>query len=282
MGGLERKSLENPDELRRVQLGTVEVTRIGSHTVGRGVLEPGWRWSTHMQPVMGTPSCPVHHIQLLLSGRFAVRMDDGEELELAANDLVDIPPGHDAWVVGGEPAVMLDIAGNIATIGLSQEHERIVTTLLMTDIVDSTRMASRMGDQAWKQVLAEHNRVVRVQLERFRGTEVDTTGDGFLARFPSAVGVLRCASAIRDAVREVGVEVRIGVHTGEVEPTASGIGGIAIHATARIMALAGAAEILVSSVTVGLADGSGLAFAEHGRHEVKGFERPIEVHRLLS
>ena len=215
MGDIERKSLDRPDEVRRFQLGTGELTRVGSHVIGRGVLAPGWRWSTHMGPIMGTPSCPVHHVQVLLAGRFAVRMDGGEEIEFAPNDVFDVPPGHDAWVVGDEPAVLLDVSGNIAAIGVSQEHERVVTTtLLMTDIVDSTRMASRMGDQAWKQVLGEHNRVVRLQMDRFRGVEVNTTGDGFLATFNSAVGALRCATAILEAVGAVGVQVRIGVHTG--------------------------------------------------------------------
>jgi len=209
-------------------------------------------------------------------------MDDGEEIEFEPNDVFDVPPGHDAWVVGDEPAVLLDVAGNIAAFGVSQEHDRVVTTLLMSDIVESTLLASRIGDQAWKQVLAEHNRVVRMQLDRFRGNEVNTTGDGFLAMFSSAVGALRCATAIREAVRDVGVEVRIGVHTGEVEVLPAGIGGIAVHTAARVMALAGTSEVLVSSVTLGMADGSGLVFAEHGSHLFKGLERPVEVHRLLG
>lgn len=137
-----------------------------------------------------------------------------------------------------------------------------------------------LGDQASKQVLADHNRVVRVQMGTFGGSEVSTTGDGFLATFTSAVGAVRCAGVIRDAVRDLGVEVRIGVHTREVEVLPADIGGIAVHAVARIMALAGASEVLVSSVTVGLVDGSGLSFADRGRHEVKGLERPVEVQLL--
>lgn len=278
---MHRKSLDRPDELRRFPLGG-ELTRVGSSVIGRGVLEPGWRWSTHMRRVMGTPSCPVHHVRVLLAGRFAVRMDDGEELEFAPNDVFDVPPGHDAWVVGDEPVVLIDVAGNIGAIGVSQEHERVVTTLLMTDIVDSTRMASGIGDQAWRQVLGEHNRIVRAQLDRYRGVEVNTTGDGLLATFGSAAGALRCAAAIREAVGEAGVQVRIGVHTGEVEVMGSDIGGIAVHAAARVMALAGPSEVLVTSATVGLADGSGLRFEDAGRHDVKGLERPVEVYRLLQ
>lgn len=145
MGVIQQKSLDRPDEHRDWPLGTGELTRVGFNLIGRGVLQPGWRWSTHMQPIMGTPSCPVHHVQVLLTGHFAVRMDDGVELELEPNDVFDVPPGHDAWVVGDEPVVLLDIAGNTSAIGVIQEHERMVTTLLMTDIVGSTRMAAGWG-----------------------------------------------------------------------------------------------------------------------------------------
>jgi class 3 adenylate cyclase len=282
MGVIQRKNLAESDETRTVQLGTVSLTRIGPHTLGRGVLQPGWRWSTHMAAAMGTSSCPVHHLQLLLSGRFAVRMDDGEEIELRPNDVVDIPPGHDAWVVGDEPAVMIDIAGNIGAIGLPQDHERVVTTLVFTDIVDSTKTAEQMGDSAWKQLLADHNRVVRLQVDRFRGTEIDTTGDGFVMTYGSAVSALRSALAIRDGIRELGLQVRIGVHTGEIERTPTEVTGINVHAAARIMGLAGPSQILVSSVARGLADGSGLMFRGAGRYEVKGLERPVEVAELLG
>jgi class 3 adenylate cyclase len=230
---------------------------------------------------MGTPSCPVHHLQVLVSGHFAVRMDDGEEIQLVPSDVVDIPPGHDAWVVGDEPAVLLDFAGNIDAIGMPREHERAVTTLLMTDIVGSTVMASRLGDHAWRQVLSDHNRIVRTDLSHFGGTEVNTTGDGFLARFPSAVSALRCAASVRDAVRDADLEIRVGVHTGEVELMDGDVGGVTVHAVARIMALGEPSEVLVSSVSVGLAHGSGLRFEARGTHEVKGLDRPIEVHRLI-
>ena len=282
MSQIQRKNLGNPDEVRPFDHGVGGLTRIGTNTIGRAVLEPGWRWTTHMGPVMGTASCPVHHVQLLVSGSFGVRMDDGEEIILEPNDVADIPPGHDAWVEGDAPVVILDIGGNIDAIGVPREHRRIVTTLLMTDIVDSTRMASELGDQAWRQRLADHNRVVRTHLVRADGSEVSTTGDGFLATFGSAAAALRAAAAMRDAVRDVGVEMRAGVHTGEVELLPGDIGGIAVHAVARIMALAGPSEVLVSAVTVGLADGSGVAVEPAGSHAVKGLDRPIEVYRLVA
>jgi class 3 adenylate cyclase len=280
MGAIRRKSFDDADGLREFPLLTVSLARIGSHTIGRGVVQPGWHWSEHLAPVMRAESCPVHHVQVLLSGRFAARMEDGEEVVFQPGDVMDIPPGHDAWVVGDEPAVLIDFAGNIDALGLPREHERMVTTLLMTDIVDSTRTARRLGDAAWKQVLSDHNRLVRAQLLRFGGSEVNTTGDGFLATFRSAVAGLRCAAAINAALRDTDIEVRIGVHTGEVEPMGNNIGGVAVHAAARIMALAGPSEVFASAITVGLADGSGLAFESRGANEVKGLDRPIEVYRL--
>src|SRR5687768_5513757 len=239
MSAIRRKSLNDPDAMRELPLAEIRIASIGSHTIGYGVEQPGWRWSTHMGPGAGMASCPVHHVQVFLSGRFAVRMDDGEEVEFGPLDVGDIPPGHDAWVVGDEPVHILDFAGHSDAIGMPREHERIVMTLLMTDIVDSTRVAQRLGDGAWKQVLSYHNRLVRTQLLRFGCSEVNTTGDGFLATFRSAVAGLRCAAAILDALPDTGTEVRIGVHTGEVEPMGNDIGGVAVHAVARIMALAG-------------------------------------------
>jgi class 3 adenylate cyclase len=230
---------------------------------------------------MQADSCPVHHVQVLLSGRFAVRMDDGEEMSFEPGDVMDVPPGHDAWVIGAEPAVLVDFAGGIDALGLPREHERMVMTLLMTDIVDSTRAADRLGDAAWKQVLADHNRLVRAQLLRFGGSEINTTGDGFLATFRSAVAALKCAAAILDALRDTELEARIGVHTGEVEPMGDNIGGIAVHTAARVMALAGQSEVLVSAITATLAEGSGLDFERVGARDVKGLDRPIEVYRLV-
>ncbi len=279
---IQQKSLDAPDEVRRFPKGIVTLVRVGSLTIGRGILEPGFRWSTSLKPIQGTPSCQIHHLQLLVQGRFHVEMDDGETAEIRPGDVFDVPPGHDVWVVGDEPVVVVDVFGNIGALGVPGEHERLVTTLLMSDIVDSTLTATRLGDAAWKQVLAEHNRLLRTQFDRFRGREVNTTGDGFLATFGSAAGAIRSAVAMRDAVRGLGIELRIGVHTGEVEVLPNDIGGVAVHAASRIMALGGASEIIVSSVTRGLVEGSDLRFERRGRQKVKGLERPIEVFLLAT
>ena len=281
MGQIRRESLADAAASRDAPNLTLSVARIGSHTIGYAVAQPGFRWSTDLKPAAGTPSCLVHHVQVFLSGRFRVRMDDGEEVEFGPLEIGDIPPGHDAWVVGDEPVHILDFAGRSDAIGMPREHERILTTLLMTDIVDSTATASRLGDAAWREVLGHHNRLVRAQLVRFAGAEVNTTGDGFLATFRSAVAGLRCAVAVMEALRETEVEVRIGVHSGEIELMGNDIGGIAVHSAARILSLAGASKILASAVTVGLAEGSGLTFEGMGAHQVKGLDQRIEVFRLV-
>jgi class 3 adenylate cyclase len=275
--GIQQKGFDVPDEARRFPKGTAQLVHVGSLTIGRGILEPGWRWSTSLKPIQGTPSCQVHHVEVLLAGRFHVEMDDGETADFGPGDVFDVPPGHDAWVVGNESVVMVDVSGNIGAIAVPGEHERLVTTLLMSDIVDSTRTAANLGDTAWKQLLADHNRIVRAQFDRFRGREVNTTGDGFLAMFGSAAGALRSAMAMRDGISGLGIELRIGIHTGEVEVLPNDIGGVAVHAVSRIMALGQQSEIIVSSVTRGLLEGSDLRFKERGRHKVKGLERPIEV-----
>jgi len=279
---IQRKSLDEPDEVRRFAMGVGHLVRVGALTIGRGTLEPGWRWSESLKAVQGTPSCQVHHLQVLLSGRFQVEMDDGETAQFGPGDVFDVPPGHDAWVVGNEPVVALDVLGNVGAIGVPAEHERLVMTLLMSDIVDSTLTATKLGDTAWKQLLAEHNRLIRAQFDQFRGREVNTTGDGFLATFGSAVSALRCALVMRDAIRSLGIELRVGVHTGEVEVLPNDIGGIAVHAAARIMALGGASEIIVSSMTRGLVEGSDLRFEERGLQKVKGLQQPIEVFLLAT
>ena len=211
-----------------------------------------------------------------------MQLEDGEYAEIEPNEVFDVPPGHDAWVLGDEPAVIVDFLGNIEQLGRPASKDRIVTTLLMTDIVDSTAIASRLGDGTWKQKLGEHNRLVRARLERYLGTEVNTTGDGFLAMFASARGAIGCAASIRDVTAGIGLPVRIGVHTGEVELLPGDIGGVAVHAAARVMALGGASEIMVSSTARGLIEDGGLRFESRGVQRLKGLPTPLEVFALVD
>ena len=148
--------------------------------------------------------------------------------------------------------------------------DRVLATVLFTDIVDSTRRAAEMGDRDWHALLDAHDAVVRSQLSRFRGREVNTSGDGFLAMFDGPQRAIRCAMAIRDAVRSLGIEVRAGLHTGECEVRGDDIGGIGVHIGARVSALAGPNDVLVSSTLRDLVIGSGLEFEERGAHKLKG------------
>jgi class 3 adenylate cyclase len=280
VGLIRSKSFDEPDETRHFPFMESQLAQIASIAVGRATIQPGWRWSTSIGPLTGDALCQVHHITLVLSGRMRFAMEDGEESEVGPNTLIDVPPGHDAWVVGNEIAVLIDLFGNAGDVGMPTEHQRVVTTVLMSDIVNSTATAGRLGDGRWRQLLGEHDRLVRQLLDRFGGHEVNTTGDGFITTFQSAVAALRCAAAMRDGVRALGLEVRVGVNTGEVELVENDVRGVTVHAAARIMALAGPSEVLTSELTRNLVAGSGLTFEERGAHDVKGFDQPITVYAL--
>jgi class 3 adenylate cyclase len=278
MTRLEHASLLDPANQRPLSRATGAAVLVGGLAVGRAMLEPGWRWSQDVKPVVGTEWCEAHHLHILVSGRFAVRLADSDEVEeFAAGEVFDIPPRHDAWVVGDEAVDLIDVSGNVVQFGEPPALARQVATLLMSDIVDSTPTAARLGDARWRQTLADHDRIVRRQIERFRGRVLDTTGDGFFVAFDGAAAAVFCAQAIRDAVRRLDLQVRVGVHTGEIETTADGVRGIAIHALARIMSAAGPSEILVSPITKALTEGTDLRFVDRGPHSLKGIASPMEL-----
>jgi class 3 adenylate cyclase len=150
------------------------------------------------------------------------------------------------------------------------EADRVLATVLFTDIVGSSEKAASLGDRAWRELLERHHAVVRHQLARFRGVEVDTAGDGFFASFDGPARAIRCACAIVEAVPELGLEVRAGVHTGECELANGKVAGIAVHTGARVASLAQADEVLVSSTVKDLVAGSEIVFEDRGAHELKG------------
>jgi class 3 adenylate cyclase len=158
--------------------------------------------------------------------------------------------------------------------------DRVLATVLFTDIVGSTEVAADLGDRRWKELLEEHHRRVRGQLARFRGTEVDTAGDGFFATFDGPARAVRCARAIVDAVAPLGVEVRAGVHTGEVETIDGKVGGMAVVIGARVGALASPSEVLVSQTVSDLTAGSGLTLEDAGEHELKGVPERWRLYRV--
>ena len=148
--------------------------------------------------------------------------------------------------------------------------DRILTTVVFTDIVDSTRRAAQIGDSAWRALLKRHNDITRSQIEHFRGREIDQTGDGFLSAFDSPARAIRCATAICEAMAGVGLQVRAGVHSGECEVIGDGLGGIGVHIGARVGAAAGPGEVLVSQTVRDAVIGSNIFFAARGAHELKG------------
>lgn len=176
---------------------------------------------------------------------------------------------HLPWV-GDQDAVLDEIEEALTGIRRAPELHRVLATVLFTDIVDSTKRAAELGDSRWKQLLQAHDERVRTELERFRGVEVKTTGDGFLATFDGPARAVACALATADAVRSLGIEIRAGCHTGEVEYVAGDVAGLAVHIGARVAALAGASEVLVSSTVKDLVAGSGLSFEDRGSFELKG------------
>ena len=157
----------------------------------------------------------------------------------------------------------------------------MIATVLFVDIVGSTERASKMGDRRWKQLLEEFHAAVRSQLQRFRGKEIDNAGDGFLASFDGAARAVRCAGAIRESARPLGLEVRAGVHTGECEISGDKLVGVAVHLGARLASEAAAGEILVSSTVRDLAGGSGLAFEDAGARTLKGVPGEWRTYRAL-
>jgi class 3 adenylate cyclase len=158
------------------------------------------------------------------------------------------------------------------------ESDRVLATVLFTDIVGSTARAEQLGDRRWHDLLEVHHATVRRELARFRGKEVKSLGDGFLATFDGPARAVRCACAIAEAVRPLDVQIRSGLHTGEIEVADRDVQGIAVHIAARVSALAGSGEVLVSRTVRDLVAGSGLRFHERGKHSLKGVQEPMDVY----
>lgn len=265
------KSFREPDETMRLDGVTEDQVELGDLTVGRQRMEPGWRWSTHIRPHVGGEWCQARHVGVVLAGRLGIKLRDGTTFELGRDDVFDIPPGHDGYVIGHEPVETVEWAGSRAFWGSrAGGHGRALATLLFTDLVDSTAIATRLGDGAWRTLLSGHFESARTQLERFHGREVKTTGDGLLATFEGPAQALQAAAAIRRAANREDLHVRAAVHVGEVEVVGSDLRGVAVHEAARIMAEAAEDEILVSETTRALALTSGLVFEDRGTRSLKG------------
>ena len=273
MADVPRGNLDVPDEVIEFPLIEARLVDLGDLTVGMMVSEPGWRWSVHNRPKVGGEWCQARHVGVVISGRVGIDFSDGTTAEFGPNDVFDIPPGHDGFTVGDEPCVQIEWAGLRAWAGFPTGiHSRVLRTLLFTDLVDSTQIAGRLGDARWRELLSGHFEAVRAELERYRGREVATTGDGVVATFDGPALALRCAAAIRTRANNDDLHIRAGVHVGEVELVGDDVRGVTVHEAARIMAAAGTNEILVSDLTRALAVATGLTFEDRGTRKLKGLD----------
>jgi class 3 adenylate cyclase len=275
------KSFRAPEQVRRFPNGRIETVSYHETTIGRFVLEPAWRWSRDVAPIAGTRSCQIHHLGVVLRGRLHVESDAGDVCDFGIDDVYDIPTGHDAWVVGNEPFEAIEFA-SARIFGVPADGDRVLATVLFTDIVDSTSHLRRLGDAAWRDLLLQHNQRTRLELNRFRGREIQTTGDGFLAAFDGPARAVRCARAMGQAVADLGIAIRAGVHTGEVELIGDTARGLTVHEAARVMGIAMPDEVLVSATTRLLLAGSSLTFESAGVHELKGLGEARELFRLVD
>jgi class 3 adenylate cyclase len=195
---------------------------------------------------------------------------------------VEVPGDDHVPYLGDAEPILTEIEEFVTGARRMREPDRILATLLFTDIVGSTQEAARRGDRAWRELLDRHDEMVRLTVDRFRGREVNTTGDGFLVLLDGPARAVQCARAIREGTKQIGLSVRAGLHTGEVECRGEDVGGIAMHVGARVSALASADEILVSSTVVDLVAGSGLQFDDRGDHELKGVGRTWRIYALAE
>jgi class 3 adenylate cyclase/pimeloyl-ACP methyl ester carboxylesterase len=198
--------------------------------------------------------------------------------------LMEQPGNEHPWWPGTPPSAEIDVAVDrfLASLkGEEAEFDRVLATVMFTDIVGSTERAVEVGDHAWRDLLGRHHAVVRAMIGRYRGREVDTAGDGFLATFDGPARAVRCARAITEAVHPLGLEVRAGVHTGEIETVGDDVRGVAVHIGARVTALAGPSQVLVSQTVKDLVAGSGLVFEEAGEHALKGVPDTWRLYRVV-
>jgi class 3 adenylate cyclase len=220
-------------------------------------------------PAVRVPTLVLHN-----QGDVQVPVEHGRELAACIPDakLIGYPGGDHSFTTGEVEAALGDIEEFVTghRESSSNDLERVLATVLFTDIVDSTRSAATMGDQAWRRLLDNHDQLAVQTIEKHRGTLVKSTGDGILAMFDGPGRAVRCALALGTATGQIGLPLRAGLHTGEIEIRGRDIGGIAVHAAARVMAQSRPREVLVSRVVTDLVAGAGLKFTERGSHELKG------------
>jgi pimeloyl-ACP methyl ester carboxylesterase len=255
----------DPERVRAwAQFERMAVSPGGARTLIQMLLDTDVR---DVLPAVRVPTLVLHRTDdratLVEGGRYlAAHIAGARYVELPGED-------HFAWV-GDSGAILDEVEEFLTGARQPRDVDRILATLLFVDIVGSTERAAELGDRRWRELLERFYATIRAQLRLFRGVEVNTTGDGFLARFDGPARAIRCAGAVRAAVRPLGIDVRSGLHTGECELIGDDIGGISVHLGARVAGCAAPGQILVSGTVKDLVAGSGLAFADAGAHQLKG------------
>jgi len=237
------------------------------------------RRNSDVRAVLASIQAPT--LVLHRAGDRIVPVDQGRYLGQAIPNarFVELPGNDHIPFVGDADAIVDEVQEFLTGARPIPDTERVLATVLFTDIVGSTERAAALGDRSWRELLQQHHALVRSELERFRGVEIDTAGDGFMASFDGPARAIRCACAIQDAVSQLRLEIRAGVHTGECERIGDKLSGIAVHIAARVAGTAGPGQVLVSQTVRDLVAGSGIEFEDRGEHELKGVS---ETWRLFS
>jgi class 3 adenylate cyclase len=226
-----------------------------------------------------TPTLVLHR-----AGDRLITVENGRWLgaSIPGAEYVELAGDDHLWWLGDQDALLDEVERFLVGAAPVREPDRVLATVLFTDIVDSTRRAAELGDRRWRDLMARHEAIVRDRLARYRGHEVKTLGDGFLSRFDGPARAIRCAAAIRDAVLPLGLELRAGLHTGEVDVVDDDVHGIAVAIAARVAATAAAGEVIVSRTVRDLVAGSGIAFEDRGTHDLKGLADDWHLYALAS
>ncbi|MGI9083903.1 MAG: adenylate/guanylate cyclase domain-containing protein [Aeromicrobium sp.] len=241
-----------------------------SPTVSERMYRHGTQWD--VRPALSAISVPtlvLHHAD----NRY-IRADNGQYIaeHIHGAKYTGLPGADCLFFAGDQEASLGEMEAFLTGTRSAPEHDRVLATVLFTDVVSSTQRATELGDARWHDLLDTHDRMAADEVSRFRGRVIKNTGDGVLATFDGPARAIRCAASIGEAVRSLGIEIRAGLHAGEVELRGDDIGGIAVHTAARVMGKAGPGEILVSSTMKDLVVGSGLEFIDRGEHELRGLE----------
>jgi class 3 adenylate cyclase/pimeloyl-ACP methyl ester carboxylesterase len=232
----------------------------------------------HHLAAIEAPTLVIHRDEALAPG-----LEHGRYIadHLGNARFISMPGSDIIPYVGDSDGLMDEIQEFIVGDRYQPGPERVLATMLYTDIVDSTATAVRLGDYRWTQVLIEHDALIRRQLDRFGGQLVNDTGDGLLATFDGPARAIRCALTLRDGAERLGIQIRAGLHCGEIERRGPDVGGIAVHIAARVADQAQGGEVLVSGVVVELVEGSGIEFDDHGHHELRGVSQSRQLWRVV-